>query len=77
MDEPVFVQIAYFVAEHPNGVGRSEVACHFGLSKMTALYHLEKCVSRGLVIKTYTWITGRSRGWVYYSGLPRKENNHV
>ena len=66
MNAPVFEQIAIFVSAHPNGVGRSDVAAQFSIKKNTALYHLEKCVERGLLRKVYTWISDRSRGWVYY-----------
>ena len=66
MNAPVFEQIAIFVSARPDGVGRSDVAAQFSIHKNTALYHLEKCVERGLLRKVYTWISNRSRGWVYY-----------
>lgn len=59
-------QVAEFVLDHPNGVTRRQIAENFGISKSTALYHLEKCAERGRVVKVYTWAQHGSRGWVYY-----------
>ena len=75
MNAPVFEQIAIFVSARPNGAGRSDVAAQFSIHKNTALYHLEKCVERGLLRKVYTWISNRSRGWVYYpaSSIERQD----
>lgn len=62
----VWEQVALFVADRPNGVTRKQVAEAFGISKSTALHHLEKAVARGRAVKTYTWAQHASRGWVYY-----------
>ncbi len=61
----VWEQVAEYAALWPFGVGRSEVAQHFGVGYTTALRHLEKGVSRGLLVKSYTWVKQNSRGWVY------------
>jgi len=66
MDKPVYLQVVDFVAQHPNGVGRLDVAKQFKICKSGAITHLEKCVSRGLIIKMYTWTGKNNRGWVYY-----------
>jgi predicted ArsR family transcriptional regulator len=67
MDKAVYLQVADFVAAHPNGVGRLDVAQQFGIHKSGAVTHLEKCVERGMLIKVYTWARKNSRGWVYYA----------
>jgi hypothetical protein len=63
----VYMQVAEFVRKHGDaGVGRSDVARHFGVTKQTALEHLEKCVRYGTVAKVYTWVSHSAHGWVYY-----------
>lgn len=63
--QPVYVLVAERVKEYPLGCGRAQIADDFNISKSTALEHLEKCVRRGLLAKSYTWLNQRSRGWVY------------
>lgn len=62
----VYEQVAQFVSEHPNGVGRLQVRSAFKFAPTTAVYHLEKACDRGLIRKVWTWVTKSSRGWVYY-----------
>jgi len=63
----VWVQIAEYInTECANGVGRSDIAEVFGVCKMTATYHLDKAASRGYITRVYTWVSNKSRGWVYY-----------
>jgi hypothetical protein len=66
MNLNVYEQIALFVSDRPNGVGRSDVAEAFNLHKNTVIFHLEKCARLGLVRKVYTWVSSKHRGWVYY-----------
>jgi hypothetical protein len=61
----VWEQICSFVANNPQGVGRSQVAEFFDIDKTVATYHLEKGVARKVLYKVYTWITSNQRGWVY------------
>jgi len=70
MNMEIYRQVAVYVDDHPNGVGRSQVAGFFGFGIGTAIYHLEKCVQRKLVRKVYTWLGGNHRGWVYYPLQP-------
>lgn len=64
---PVWLQVVDFVRMYPNGVGRLDVAIDFGITKATAIEHLEKAVDRNKIVKTYTWVGPRSRGWIYYT----------
>lgn len=73
----VFELVADRVKECPHGAGRSSIARDFGISKSTALAHLEKCVSRGLLVKFYGWLGKRSRGWVYIDPAAMQEMAHV
>lgn len=63
----IWEQIASDVARVGQGMTRAEVAAKFGISKGTALVHLEKAVQRGALQKIYTFTSGHYRGWVYLS----------
>lgn len=62
----VWEQVALRVKDYPNGVGRQQIAYDFHVGKSTARVHLEKGVERGKLVKIFTWVDKRSRGWVYY-----------
>ncbi len=62
----IWLQVVDFVRMYPRGVGRLDVAIDFGITKATAIEHLEKAVSRGLIRKAYTWVGPCSRGWIYF-----------
>lgn len=64
-NQHVYLQVCDRVKQYPYGVGRSDIAADFGISKSTAENHLEKCVDRGLLKKFYGWLSARYRGWVY------------
>lgn len=66
-NSPVYMQVAELVGKHPGGLTRADIAQDFSIGKGTAQYHLEKCVERGLLFKTYTWISERARGWLYFA----------
>lgn len=66
---PIWVQVVEYVANHPNGVGRSDVAQAFHITKTTAISHLEKGVDRDYLVKVYTWVKGNRRGYVYYARI--------
>lgn len=66
-DQFVFQTVAEWVSRSGQGASRSDVAKNFRFSLSTARYHLDKCVTRGLLVRAYTWTSGSSRGWVYYS----------
>jgi predicted ArsR family transcriptional regulator len=69
-DQFVYETIRDWIEQCPDGAARRDVCEAFGITRNTAIYHLEKLVKRGELVKTYTWTTGHARGWVYYS--PKK-----
>lgn len=48
-------------------VTRLQAAEHFGVTKSTATYHLEKAVSEGLIVKFHAYADGNQTGWGYMS----------
>jgi len=67
----IYEQYAETIRQHyPCGVGRLGMALHFGVDKTVAARHLEKCVERGLLVKSYTWLGRNWRGWVYTMPAP-------
>jgi len=63
----VWEQVVDYVTAHPDGVGRSDVANYFKVTRQTAKVHLEKAVERRKLQRVYTWVSTNYRGWVYYS----------
>ena len=46
---------------------RAEASHHFGVSKSTATYHLERAVSEGHLVRFCAWCKGEQTGWAYRS----------
>jgi predicted ArsR family transcriptional regulator len=62
----VYEKIALYISERQNGVSRRDIAAVFGITKTTAVFHLESLVGRGALYKVWTITNGSYRGWVYY-----------
>jgi len=62
---PVWAQVVVRVGGSPSGMTRADIARAFGIDKTTAQAHLERAVSKGALIKTFTWTDRNHRGWVY------------